>query len=65
MTAPEVTEIYNGGVPQNPHKLSFGSEVAAWWRMGDSRDDATTVYDEVGSNDLTLVNMDASNYVTT
>ena len=64
LTAGEVTAIYNSGTPSNPHKLSFGSEVAAWWRFGDSRDSATTMYDEIGSNDLTLVNMDASNYVT-
>ena len=64
MTAPEVTEIYNGGVPQNPHKLSFASELTTWYRFGDSRDSATTVFDELsGANDLTLVNMDASNYV--
>lgn len=64
LTAGEVAEIYNGGVRSNPRKLSFASEVSVWYRMGESRDDATTVYDEVGSNDLTLVNMDASNYVT-
>ena len=62
-TAGEVTEIYNAGVPKNPHKLSFASDVDVWWRFGDSRDSGTTVYDEIGSNDLAMVNMDASNYV--
>ena len=63
-TAAEVTEWYNGGTPINPHRLSFASALATWWRMGDSRDSATTVFDELsGANDLTLVNMDASNYV--
>jgi hypothetical protein len=65
-TAAEVTEWYNGGTPINPHRLSFASALATWWRMGDSRDSATTVFDELSAgNDLTLVNMDASNYVAT
>lgn len=64
-TGAEVTEIYNAGVPKNPHRLSMASELTTWYRMGDSRDDATTIYDEIGSNNLTLVNMDASNYVAT
>lgn len=63
LTSDEVTEHYNAGVPKNPHRLSFAADVDSWWRFGDSRDDATTIYDEIGSNHLTLVNMDASNYV--
>jgi hypothetical protein len=64
LTSGEVTEWHNGGVALNANRLSFKSVVKSWWRMGDSRDSATTIYDEVGSNHLTLVNMDASNYVT-
>lgn len=63
LTGAEVTEWHNSGVSINPHRLSFRTDIASWWRMGDSRDSATTVFDEIGSNDLTLVNMDASNYV--
>lgn len=62
-TAGEITEIYNGGVRKNPHRFSMISSLTTWYRMGDSRDSATTVFDEVGGNDMTLVNMDASNYV--
>lgn len=63
-TSGEVAEIYNSGTPMNPHRLSMISELTTWYRMGDSRDSATTVFDELsGGNDLTLVNMDASNYV--
>jgi hypothetical protein len=63
-TAGEVTEIYNSGVRMNPHRYSMISSLTTWYRMGDSRDSATTVFDELsGANDLTLVNMDASNYV--
>lgn len=64
-TAGEVASLYNSGTRTNPRKLaSIQADLETWYRMGDSRDDATTVFDEVGSNDLTLVNMDASNYVT-
>lgn len=62
-TAGEITEIYNSGVRKNPHRFSMISSLTTWYRMGDSRDSATTVFDEVGGNDMTLVNMDASNYV--
>lgn len=57
----EVTWLYNGGTRRNPHRYPLGH---TWYRMGESRDNATTIYDEIGSNNLTLVNMDASNYVT-
>lgn len=50
-------------VTRNPHRVGFGADLISWWRFGDSRDSATTIYDEIGSNHLTLVNMDASNYV--
>ena len=50
-------------MPRNPHRLSFAADVAVWWRFGDSRDSATTVFDEIGTTDLTLVNMDSTNYV--
>lgn len=63
LTGAEITEWHNAGVTKNPHRLSFRADIDSWWRFGDSRDSATTIYDEVGSNDLTLVNMDASNYV--
>lgn len=63
LTSGEVTETYNSGTPLNPNKLSYASDIDAWWRFGDSRDNATTMFDEIGTNDLTLVNMDATNYV--
>ena len=63
-TAGEVASLYNSGTRTNPRKLaSIQADLVTWYRMGESRDSATTVFDEVGSNDLTLVNMDASNYV--
>lgn len=63
-TAGEVASLYNSGTRTNPRKLaSIQADLETWWRMGESRDNATTIYDEIGSNNLTLVNMDASNYV--
>lgn len=63
LTGAEITEWHNAGVPKNPHRLSFRADIDSWWRFGDSRDSATTIYDEIGSNHLTLVNMNAGNYV--
>jgi hypothetical protein len=63
LTAAEVTEIYNAGVTSNPNRLTFRSNIVCWLRFGDSRDNATTLFCEVGADDFTLVNMDASNYV--
>lgn len=65
LTSGEITKLYNGGTPINPRRANLGSDLISHWRFGDSRDDATTIYDEIGSNNLTLVNADASNYVTT
>jgi hypothetical protein len=64
-TSGEVASLYNSGTRTNPRKLaSIQADLETWYRMGDSRDSATTVFDELsGANDLTLVNMDASNYV--
>lgn len=64
LTGSEASWLYNGGTPRNPHRYDWAGAWHTRWRMGDSRDDATTIYDEIGSDHLTLVNMDASNYVT-
>ena len=62
LTAGEITSLYNGGTPVNPHRFDFISACQMWLRCGDSRDDATTLYDEVGSNNFTLVG--SPSYVT-
>lgn len=62
LTSGKRTALYNGGSPVNPHRIA-GIDMTHWYRCGESRDDATTLYDEVGGNDLTLTNMDATNYV--
>ena len=55
----DITSIYNSGVPNDLSSLS----PISWWRMGDG-DTANTITDNVGSNNGTMVNMNASNFVT-
>ena len=62
LDAGEVLELYNSGTPANIEDVSFIGDVTSWYRMGDG-DTATTIIDNEGPNDGTLVNMDASNYV--
>ena len=64
LTGSEVTWLYNSGTPRNPHRYDWAGALKSWWRFGDSRDTGTTIYDEIGANDMTNQNMDASNYVT-
>jgi hypothetical protein len=60
LTQSEVTNIYNSGTPND---VSTISNIEAYWRMGDG-DTANTITDNVGSNNGTMVNMNASNFVT-
>jgi len=58
LSAAEVTEIYNGGTPAN---LLVHSEIAnldSWYRMGDENQ-FPTIPDQIGSADLTMVNLSA------
>lgn len=59
----EVQELYNSGAPKNLNTHSQFANLVSWWRMGDG-DTNTTILDQINSNDATLVNMDATNYVT-
>lgn len=61
LTGAHISEIYNSGAPNSLTDHSQEVDLVSWWRLGDD-DSATTVFDQVGSNDGTLVNMDASNY---
>jgi len=56
LTGPESTLLYNGGTPTNPYRAQFGSAWKSWWRCGDSRDTNAILYDEIGTNNITLVN---------
>ena len=61
LTADEVQEIYNSGTPCKLDGLTTGPNLISWWRLGDN-DTNTTMYDTIGSNDLTNINIDSSNY---
>lgn len=63
LTAGEVTETYNGGIPKDPRSLSYTQDIDIIFRFGDRGDTASTMLDRIGDNDMTLVNMDATNYV--
>jgi len=57
LTGAEITALYNGGVPNNPYSIpSLLPNWKTWLRCGDSRDTNAILYDEIGTNNITLVN---------
>lgn len=56
LTDAEVLSLYGAGVARNPLRVVSRADIRSHWRMGESGDDATTIYDCIGSNNLTLVN---------
>lgn len=56
----QVTELYNSGVPLDLTTHSEFAEVISWWRLGEELA-SPNMPDQVGSNDGTLSNMDATN----
>lgn len=63
LSAGEISDLYNSGVPVDPNTIGATATLEHWYRMGDG-DDATTLFDNAGSFDGTLTNMDATNYTT-
>jgi len=63
ITNQEISDLYNSGNLIDPSEHSTLNDIFTWWRMGEG-DSATTVFDAVGSVNGTLVNMDATNYIT-
>lgn len=63
LTPTELSWLHNAGTPRNPHRYDWAGALKSWWRFGDSKDTGTTIFDEIGVNDLTNQNMDAGNYV--
>jgi len=70
LTAPEVAEIYNGGVPLNVTLVPAGATTEAYYRMGDSTFDAKasgqpTVYDvTANAYHLWQANIEQGDFVT-
>ncbi len=59
LSASQVKEIYNEGLPSNLHNFS-GTAPVAWWQLGSNSSwtsPAWTVLDEIGSNDGTSQSM--------
>ena len=61
LDAAAMLKLYNFGKPNNPNTVTTTANLLHWYRLGDS-DTATTILDNKGSRDGTLVNMNASNY---
>ena len=54
LTAPQITEIYNSGVPSNLNNHSAYSNLVSWWQLGSNssfNNTVWTVLDEKGTND--------------
>lgn len=60
LSASAVSTIYNSGVPND---LTGTSGLVSWWRMGDG-DTFPTITDNQGSNNGTMTNMSAGNFIT-
>jgi hypothetical protein len=58
LSAAEVSELYNNGVPTNLATHSAAANRVTWYRMGDG-DTYPTITDRVGSNSATMVSMAA------
>ena len=61
LSAAEVTELYNGGVPPDITTTSFAADVVSYWAMDNNDDPTTIVNDIVGTNNGTPFNMSAAN----
>jgi hypothetical protein len=57
----EVMEIYNSGVPNDLSMHSANANLASWYRF--DGDTIPNITDYAGNDDLTTVNMDASNLI--
>ena len=59
----EAQELSDNGIPTDPRNHSRAANLVSWWRMGEN-DAHPTIYDNIGSNDGTMINMSSSNFVT-
>lgn len=58
LSAAEVTEIYNLGIPKDLKSLTTSANILNWWRMGDG-DIFPTLLDNITTDDATMVNMES------
>ena len=62
LSSGEVDTIYNSGSPQNVADLTFSTNLVSFYRCGDGDADPT-IFDNHGVNDLNMVNMENSDFV--
>jgi hypothetical protein len=60
----EIQELYNYGTPLLPSNSTVNSNLLNWWRFGDYCGDIfpTIVYDVIGANNGTLINMESTDF---
>lgn len=61
LTAAQVTEIFNDGLPIDLEDVSTSDDLVSYYRMGDG-DTYPTITDNIGANNLTMTNMTASDF---
>ena len=61
LSASEVATLYNDGSPQDVEGVSFNSNLVSFYKMGDG-DIHPTILDNVGSSDLTMINMEEEDF---
>ena len=57
----QVTALYNNGEPNNIIGNPAADSLVSWWKMGEG-DTAPIITDHIGSNDLTMVNMNQNSF---
>lgn len=62
LTSADVTSIYNSGVPTDLLTHAKTANNIAWWRAGDG-DSSPTWTDNKASENMTMTNMNSSNFV--
>lgn len=62
LSASEVTDIFNGGIPNDLTTLPSVGNLQSWWRLGDG-DTFPNTLDQVNSVNGVLNNMTAANFV--
>lgn len=61
LTQTNINDLYNSGSPTNPLLLNFVNNLVSWYRFGDN-DSSPTISDNHSDFDLTMINMDTSNF---
>jgi hypothetical protein len=62
LTLPEITKLYNSGVPIDPRTIGLSSKLTSYYKMGEGGENGSvsTIYDRVGPDNLATANMEDS-----